>query len=443
MKKRLLFALGMALSGVMTSCMKDFDMFEHPIHVDGTVDPHLGIPVAYGELNMNDILSSLSSDYSGYFNPDSLVMTIEYDTLVSDTIYASSMMPLPPLPPSPPSPGAKGAKSDTTWWTKDTVIVDTLEYDFFNNVNSLDGINVAHVWMDLDVGLYGDCPSTVSRYLSAHFDSLQIYYVDHENNLRRFVSPALDTLSVDITDIRTGFRESFRRVDIASILNDRPKKIIAKYRFQFNVSKALVDENINNLLMGQVVGLDSLQMTKLVYSAEMKLQMPMQVRVDDMNYTFDVTLGNGLSSVNLDSIAHMIDQGINVDILDTKLRLNVENYIPLKLVLSAVMMDANGAPLCTVFFNEMIPPANTSPVPGDPTVEYSTSPSMKQLVKQFTASEIDLLAQAKKIRVNLLVGSNSKHVQIRKDDKLKIKAYLQVHPSVSFDVEVLENGLLK
>ena len=446
MKRKLIFAVLVACVGVMTSCMRDedWDLFNHPIHVSGTVDPYLGVPVAYGELNMNDIISSLSSEYSGYFNPDSVLMTIEYDTLVSDTIHAINLIPLPPLPPTPPVPAGKGMKSaDTNYWSKDTVIVDTLDYDFFSNVNSLDGINVAHVWVDLNVGVWGDCPSSVAEHMNARFDSLKIFYIDHNDSLKQFTNSNLDNLAVDITDIRTGFRESFERVDVQSILNDRPKKIIAKYHFRLNIEKDFINESITNMMLGQIVGLDSLQMTKLVYSAEMKLQMPMQIRVDNMNYTFNVDLGDGLSSVNLDSIIKLIDQGIDIEVLDTKLRLKVENNIPIDMVLSAALIDEEGYTLSVVFFNEAIPAANISPVPEEPTIYYSSSPTVKELVKKFTASEIKKIPQAKKMRVNLLVGSNNKHVQIRRNDMLKLKAYLQVHPVADFDIEVSNNGLLK
>jgi hypothetical protein len=92
MKKSTLLMTILLACGAFASCLRsdDLEMLRHPIHVTGSVDPQYGVPVATGEMNINDLLSHLSAEYQGFIADDEEVITVEYQTTMRDTIHAFS-----------------------------------------------------------------------------------------------------------------------------------------------------------------------------------------------------------------------------------------------------------------------------------------------------------------------------------------------------------------
>jgi hypothetical protein len=62
-----------------------------------------------------------------------------------------------------------------------------------------------------------------------------------------------------------------------------------------------------------------------------------------------------------------------------------------------------------------------------------------------TQQNIDDLKRATAMRVSITVDSDNgnKSVAIKREDFLKVKAYLQVHPTATFDIPVTDGGILK
>lgn len=433
MKKIIFFAAVLAFAGMMSSCLRDDDweMLKHPIHVTGTIDPTWGVPVGYGEMNINDLLSHLSSDYQGIINPDSNIVTVEYSMTSRDTIWAFSSVK-GGSKSGRIKGGAKGAI-----FTKDSVIVDTIAIDLFNSVNSLDSITIAHVWLDLSVGAYSDyCSEMVRRNTTVKFDSLEIWYDDKAGNHKQFIPTEVDlsSFSVLVTDIREGFDHAFPTIDVASVVNDLPTRFYTKYHLKINVSDSIISQNIFTMSIPQI--LDSLRMTKFIYFADLDVQMPMSIMVDNMQHSFDIDLGDGLASVNLDSIIQSINEGISVEITDSKFTLDLENGIPLNMVLTARMYDGNGVLKWTAFNNAQVPSANVAQVPGDPMSWYATTPTHTTLTTSLNSADLDKIKEAKTMKVILTLGSNNKHVLVDKDDYLKMRAYLLVHPTANIDISI-------
>ena len=437
MKKRVIFATMVALGCMMTSCMRedDWEMFRHPIHITGEMDPTLGFPVGTGKMNMNDLLSSLSANYNGMINDTGDVIVVEYSMSTSDTVRASSYLQGKKKMESGKwkknsRPGAK-----VNWFVKDTVLEDTIDIDFFNDVEGLDSITLAHVWVDLSVGVNGDISDLVADKVNVMFDSMEIWYKDHAGVTKQFVNPALDTFNVYIPDLRNEVLLAFPRMDMADMVNDRPSKMIAKYHLKLRVDPSIVTQNIATMPIQDII--DSVGMSYLVYSANMEVRMPLSVRVANMDYSFDVDMGAGLSSVNLDSILKSINEGLSAEVTDCKFRLVLDNGIPLNLNLTAVAMAADSVTVKWLAFNnELIPSAVTAPMAGDPLVQEAVSPSHKVLEVTLNKSDIEQLKEAKYLRVNITVNSSNNHVTVKKSDYLEMKAYLQVHPTVGVDIEL-------
>ena len=443
MKKTVIFATLLTMLGVMSSCIRDDDweLFKHPIHVQGSVDPHWGIPVAYGEMNFSDLLSRLSAQYNGYVNPDSNIITVEYQGHASDTIYASSFVS------GLKAPRPSASKSGT-YFTKDSVIVDTVYVDFFDDVNSLEGLYLSHVWLDLKVRAWGDCPAMVAPYVKVQFDSLEVWYDDHYDAHKKFTSTDidLDTVKIIVDDVRQGFYKDFPTIDMARVVNDLPKRVYARYHMKVQVSNDIITQNIASMPISDI--LDSLSMTKFIYEGDLAIEMPLEVRMDDLFYTFDVDLGEGLSGVNLDSIFRSVSDGLSVDVGESKFRMKLDNGIPLNLTLTAKAYEGDPSVPSNLrwiaFNNETIASAELGAIPGDPIIKQAVSPKTTMLEVDLDSADIEALKKCTKMRVSIMVATtNHEHVAIKRNDFLKLSAFIQVHPTAKIDIVVTENGIMK
>lgn len=434
MKRKTFFLTIVLVCAALASCLRsdDLEILRHPIHVTGSLNPQYGIPVATGEMNINDILSHLSAEYQGLLVEDEEVVTIAYETMMSDTIYAFSQIPdVAPMP-------RNTTKDGSMWFSKDTVITDTIDIDFFNDVEFSGQLNIEHIWLDLAVTAYGQCPESVRPYVKASFDNLVVSYDDHNGVHKPF--NAVSVNPIEITDINEGFSHEFQQVDVADMANDMPRRIYTSYRMRFSVSSEFIASAISSMYFGEI--LDSLRMSKLIYAADMAVTIPMSVQFDNLNYSYDLDLGDGLSSVNLDSIANSIAEGISVDIDTSILRLALDNGIPMEFTLGATLVDGNGNNLLEVFNNRTIASAATVPDPQDNN-RFMAGESVRTVVeKKLTADELALLDDAKSLHLTLRIDTQNKHVTIRRSDFLKIKAYLQVRPTVDIDIAVTDNGIL-
>lgn len=438
MKKRVFFATMVALACMMTSCMRedDWEMFRHPIHVTGEMNPTFGIPVGTGRMNMNDLLTSFSANYNGVISDTGDMITVLYEISMSDTVFASDFIPDSKGKVKGGKRGKGGAKADA--YTKDTLLENIIDIDFFNDVEGLDSIAMAHVWADLSVGVHGDFGNNpgIANNLHVSFDSVELWY-DTPNSAtpKQFINESLSNFHVEINDLTVDSLYSFPKMDLATVVNDRPSRLYARYHLKLRVDPGIITQNIATMTIQEII--DSLSMAWISYSANMQLKMPMAMRVDNMSYDFDVDLGNGLSSVNLDSILKSINEGLSAEVTSSKFRLVLDNGIPLNLNLTAVAFAGDGVtPLWAVFTNEPVPSAQTAPTADDPMVEEAVSPTRTVLEVVLNKTDIENLKQAKTLKVNIRVNSGNKHVNVKKSDYLDLKAYLEVHPSLTVDISI-------
>ena len=438
MKKRVLFATVVAMAcTMMTSCLKgdDWEMLKHPVNIVGEMHPTFGVPIGTGQMNMNDLLTSMSAIYEGNIDPNSNTITVEYNVNVSDTIYALSYVPIPPIPGTKGIGGTKDA-----FYTKDTVVETAIDIDFFNNVVELQQLSIAHVYVVLSVAVDGNAPAAIANHVNVVFDSMELWYDDH-NGIHKQFHPSgvnLSDFSVQINDLRDGVHQTFDTMDMAPMINERPTKLYARYHMKFNVDNSIITQNIASMTIPQII--DSLGMTRVIYSASMDVDMPLSVSINDMSYSFYLDLGDGLASVDLDSILKTINEGLRAEVTMSEFTLETENGIPLNLTLSAYGCAADSVTkLCTLFSNRKVRAAQTDHVYNDYAVFEAVAPTYDTLVAQLNRTVLDKLNESKYLQVDILVDSrdpqnNLRHVAVKTSDFLKMKAYLKVHPTVIVDI---------
>ena len=434
MKTKTLTLVLVVAAMAFASCIRseDWELLKHPIHVQGHLDPNLGTPIASGEVTINDILNMFDSTYTGLLDPDEQVLTINFEADRSDSILAKSLL-------------SSGTKS--LFLSKDTVIRYGVDITLFDMVTLQDlvnsNININHLWLTFNADIRGDCPDTVrnlvSQYVHAYFDSLSITYVDHNYQHHVFNGIAMEPLN--ISNVLSREELVFDSVDMAEIVNSMPRRVDVAFRFRFELDNALFNEDLAELYFNQM--LDSIYLTKIFYNTHIRVAFPFEIEIGSLPYSFDIDLGDGLSQVDIDAILDSIGEGVDIDLKDSYLTLGFDNDIPLDLTIAASLIDANGLPLGAPLLAETIASAQTTPSPADPNAYVSAAPTHTDVKIHADKTLLNNLRRSKKIRFNLIMATGGRHVSIRHDDYLRIKVYLQLHPSATIDVPIVDHGLLK
>lgn len=438
MQKRPIFLLLIAATAIMSSCLReeDKDLFTHPIHIQGEIDPHFGIPVAYGEMNFHDIIEMLDESYSGHIDTESETITILYHMSTSDTISSSGTG----------KSVRKGPRKDgeaETWITADTTLTFDLPINIFESVAweevINDDISIDHFWLEISAFAKALCNAEISsliqQYAYASVNSIEIHYTDHLGVTHPFTDFTFDTLF--IRDITQGQSASLNSIDLANIINSLPQKISATVDLAISAST----EIITNMPYSSFEEfLDSLRISKFAYTLDLDASIPFSVHIGNLPYSFILDLGEeGMQALNLDSLAHQIHEGIDVELKDSRICLNIDNGIPANLRLRATLLDANEEELSVIFPDDTIKAAPIGPIEGNGNTLQAIGSTPTMLTATLNSQSLEDLSKAKKIKIDLGVSTNDngQHVSIMKDDFLKLKAYVKIHPSATFDIPIV------
>lgn len=461
MKKQLLWVALTMMAMLFVGCRKDDIDPSKPFRVQGSIDPGFSLPViGSGQLNLNDLLSSFDGTFSGMILDDE-VITFHYDTSLSQTIDISS----------------KSVKKANRFrlWTKDDPdslihLVDTnisyeIPIDLFDKTQDID-VQIAELLMNLKVYVRGECPDEetanfLRQNASISLNRLKVQYVPQgSTSLTDFDGNAALSDSLVIHDIVAGDSVTFYNVNLASIINSRPEKIVASFHMNFNVSTSLYDTIVNDIIahggdMSQLEHfqemLEKVQMAKLRYDANLNIDLPFEISIGQMEYEYRIDVSqvasNGDSSMSIKEMVDKIKDNLNkfgVDfLLDTLNRFifEFENGIPLNIRLNADFVDDNDNVLSHLFTNGVIASAVTSPVTGKPGVSEASAPSFSRINVPLDLNNLEGLFNSTKLKLTLGLSTNGTDKNsIKRSNYLKLKVKLQLHPKLQLDIPLFDNN---
>lgn len=439
MKKRLFFALVAIMA--LSACMRDDDwkLLKNPIHIQGQIDPSYGVPVAYGKMTFHDILGMLSSTYTGHIYDTTDVITIFFDTNMSDTLRNVT-------------PGLSKGGSKVNVIGKDT----TLEYSVnislfdgadFNQTIGADNITIGDLWLNLRAIFKAEVPENVrdiinnENYVSSTIDNIKIFYTKHDGTEVEFTGLVLPDET--LKHLIQGDTVDRDKVNLKSIINDMPKNI----RVQFDYHFWLTDQFFFSYPMGQYPALkDSIDKMKICYNVDLNAEFPFDIRINRLPYSFEINLnGDSLPSLDIQQTLDSISRGLTVDLKNAKLSLAFDNNIPANLNMSAFLIDSTGSIIGDSLIRDTR--ISSAPIKVDPITgkNVSNGSTRTVIVAPIDAQRLRDLKKTRKIGFNLAIatGSSTGTVSMRRSDFLYIKAFVMVHPTATADIPLTNQGLIK
>ena len=458
MNKRILM-VGVAIVALLfTSCRKeDMELLKHGYRVQGEVSPSFEVPVSSGEMTLDDLLTKLGGSLDGYVTNDT-VITFKYEMLLSDTIDVGGMMTTPATATKRSGHKPLPSKTGTPLIEKDTLIQYSLPIDFFSQVDLLqeNDISIGHLWLNLDALVQGFCPENVrtslQKYCWISMDSLAVQYDGKHGHQDFGVVPEASIL---INDITADNRLAFDSVNLADIINSLPTQITVMFRMHLFVDEDFATDglgSLENITYFQEL-LDSLKMTRLVYGANIGVNLPFEIHIGALAYSYQLDFGQQSGTGQNESVLDQIDGiltdalgegSITLDSSALTVILRFNNGIPLNIDLTGTLLDANGMPLLDanglplmLLAGDRIASAQTAPVPGTTGVSQAVAPTRSEIAVELTMAQAKQFLSASSLRLDMLMttdGTDSK--RIRRTDNLKMDLLVKINPNIKIDYEV-------
>ena len=269
--------------------------------------------------------------------------------------------------------------------------------------------------------------------------------------------PIVDSIGFD--DMTNWHMTQYDELDMASIINDKPQQVRVSFHLMLGIKASAIiggSTSVNDSTIGQIIR--NVQMMQLDYKAKIKVRMPFEVSITNMVYDYTLDIGEGLSSINLDSIISQISEESSVDVKNATFTLVTENGIPLELSLQARFLDANNNLLFKLFNGD----TNIAPAPTrileidtirnldnsirqiDTIYESSGFSPVKELTATLSQRKIEQLKETKGLKVSFRMNTSAgKIVAIKRSDMLKLRAYIKFHPKIVIDIPIVTEPLLK
>ena len=430
-----------AMALLAVSCIKneDWELFRHlyegdcPVRIEGSASPTFGLPIARGEFTVEDIINSLGSEANHYVDPSQEVVTIIYDTTISNAISSGNKRH--GLHKASPA-----RKDEYTIYSKDTVLSYSLDIDLFDNAGSSDNlsydIELNRALLNIETYLKAQCSSetrhALENYLSATIDNLTITYVDHEGQTHPYNDVSIDPMSLD--DILDGSQIEISNVDISPILNSLPRQINASVRITINVSSAILDEDPTSLFFSDFI--DLIELERINYTAHISATVPFNLRIGHIAYSDTLDVDElGLESLRTE-MDELRNDGIDIELGDTPLKLIVDNGLPLGAVCQLMAIPTNGS-----WREELIPKSHIAPADMVPSqhiegsVEAGTA-TRSTLVANLSKQKIDRLLDADRLIVYIELSTDDRTIVLRKTDHISMKANVKTSINAHINTEI-------
>src|SRR5574344_187267 len=442
-KKTLIAAVIVSCSVLATSCLKDgmndFEGLNHPMQLQGTFNPNLGVPVGSADITLSDLMSS--------FNPDADLLqidttndmvTLTYDTTMHSNFTFDDEQSTKYMHHKSGrflmNPRAVKGYSYTPKTASDTTGIhhehfgDSIVLNLFDMMSSLPAnfqVKNANANLSAFVKAHVNARTheMLTRYgLHAYIDSLSLTAVN--SNGATFSLPISQT-AFYVNDLVAGQNiDLLENADLAGLINVKPDKILYSGRLTVLVSHEFFGMDLSSF-MADSLGIDSIGV-----DSHLNLKFPLSVSFEDLAYDTEIKIGN------------------NVDIKDLQLDssaliLELENGLPLRLALNANFVDSLGNTTASLFdADEVVIDGGKLSYSSSTDTYVVNTPTTTVLRAPLNTERMNALLHAKTLAIHAKVATSSNLdnaktqpiVSLLGSDSLHIRLYAQVHPRLTVNI---------
>lgn len=424
----LIFALAVGLL-LATSCVKDIiSLTQNPLWIHADFNPTLGMPVAYGEMSLGDLLQ-MTKKQPEYFNitydETTDLVTLSYDSSFHSHIETGSSKEGEHVALDQPFPQS-GSLNITL-------------FDQVRDMPDSSQLKLKNVFLDLlchvSANMQANAQAAIARHKARiYLSDVMVTALDKDGN--QFTVKTFND-SIQLTDMIQGdtmHAHVFNEEDVAFIINRQPKQV--SYSLKLHV---VIPEYSSVMPIMQFIH-DSLGINTFDINTDVSVRFPVTGHIQGLGYETDLEMKVG-------------DIGTgNIDIDTAQLVLDLENRLPVSLVLQATLQDEAGNELCRLFEN-----ADYDTIPGATlqwnaaTQSYvSAEPVGRRHFITLNKRRFEALQRTSKLHLKTVVSTSTRGadgstiddavVTMRGSDMLRVRAYLLAKPHLTMDTVINLNG---
>ena len=224
------------------------------------------------------------------------------------------------------------------------------------------------------------------------------------------------------------FSNAADKGNIDELFNVKPDSVAYSYYIDIDLNKLKSDYNNQGRLV------ENTSMT-----AEAAVDLPFIFdKESKINYTIDID-SLDFSDITIDSIIHSADIIEKINHTELKLILLVRNYIPFALNANILFFDQDGKPIDLKLINNSGIFALSAPNKVDNN-GFISEPTDNNVILSIDQTQFDILAQVKRISLDLSLGDNTVKAYLHKNTKLEIKLGLTARVDAVFDFNSFSNN---
>jgi hypothetical protein len=224
------------------------------------------------------------------------------------------------------------------------------------------------------------------------------------------------------------FSNAADKGNIDELFNVKPDSVAYSYYIDIDLNKLKSDYNNQGRLV------ENTSMT-----AEAAVDLPFIFdKESKINYTIDID-SLDFSDITIDSTIHSADIIEKINHTELKLILLVRNYIPFALNANILFFDQDGKPIDLKLINNSGIFALSAPNKVDNN-GFISEPTDNTVILSIDQTQFDILAQVKRISLDLSLGDNTVKAYLHKNTKLEIKLGLTARVDAVFDFNSFSNN---
>ncbi len=420
------------ISFLTIGCNNDIDRFlDNPYWIHAEFNPSYGLPIGHGEVALEDVIDkvgALPEEISITYD-NSNIITLNYATVLHNEIAITV------TEESNASKRKHGnaAKNDScsieTFEFSDSIAFD-LRSQFGEFIPNNEQLQLHNIYLTLASHITTDASQNTLENIEQwdiefYLDSAKVYASDTTQGTRFLLAELEEGLI--LTDIisESGFHDTlFKKHNFGDVLSRNFNKISYSICMHAKIPQQTDITSVSNFIK------DSLDISKLILTNDIAVEYPVTGMISNLGYDFNVQMQTG----EIDTY------GIGID--TAQLVLEIENGIPLELCLQAQFVDSLGQVLFNAFPNSTYDTITAANVVEHPETNshVSGTPSTSVHYISLNDERFQHLQRTHSLQVSVAAStsrgedeSNNKMVSLRRQDKLKVRAYIQATPRYVFD----------